>query len=450
MIKVDIPKKSGGTRTIYVPTRTEKAVFRALLPEISQRVEHLPDKIREVIHGFRAYRSPVTMALQHVGHRWSICMDLSDFFPSVTEARLKGRLAKTLIEKVLIDGHAAQGLPTSPAVANLAASPMDKAILKWITKSGKQMVYTRYADDLTFSGDEDEYIPKILEAIPRIVSRCGFKVNPRKTHIYHSKGGRRTICGVSVGDNDIKVPRRTRRRLRAAQFQARNGVELAPQRAAGLLEWTKLKEPNPPRVSLVDQVSPREMQDQIRAVCAAWNLAAPHLNRVPDHGEDIDLGGDCIITGDPIYILGMSTYTTGWVSCMRHPSGAYRRGVIFWLHLRGMRISAYLSSRTATHGGVTRRLMKARAHVYQLRGPEGILVYNRPYGSTCDVEVLERQLVAHGVVPIREAQRRFRRQKVVGHAPARWKSYFDWGLHSSTTNVKGGFWAGKQVRVVYL
>jgi len=141
---VKIPKRDGRFRTIYVPDEEEKKMLRELLPDLNRRAEAAAG---ETVHGFIPGRSPVSNALRHVGKAYTVTIDLEDFFDTVTEQKLKGKLAGEVLLKVVVDGAARQGLPTSPAVANIAAADMDRAFLRWIEKSGKAIVYTRYADD---------------------------------------------------------------------------------------------------------------------------------------------------------------------------------------------------------------------------------------------------------------------------------------------------------------
>ncbi len=212
-----IKKRSGGERIIYSPDDAEKTVLRALLPQIAE-------PRGDIAHGFRPRKNIVTNALAHRERSITISMDLSDFFPSVKPAMLAGKLPKTMIENPLVfpDGAAQQGLPTSPAIANLAAVAMDDAIVKMLHKlreagvAVSEKYYTRYADDLSISVDTEdrEIINSIIQKVCEIARRCGFRVNAKKTRVQLSRGGRREICGLTVGEN-VRPQRRFRRRLRA-------------------------------------------------------------------------------------------------------------------------------------------------------------------------------------------------------------------------------------------
>jgi hypothetical protein len=210
----------------------------------------------------------------------------------------------------------------------------------------------------------------------------------------------------------------------------------------GLAEWCALKAPRQQPVGLIDDNM--SLIDQVNRIAKAWKLNQVYASQMPDKGPDENLGGDCITTGDPVYMLGMSTYTTGWRSCTRQPDGQYRRGTVFFAHLRGTRIAALLSDKTGCHGGVERRLMRARCLVHTLRN--GARVYDRRYGDPQSIAALTATLEAAGYVSMETARKTQKGQKVEGHAPAKWKAWFD-GLRSATAQASTGRWAGKQVRV---
>jgi hypothetical protein len=402
MKMVAIPKKSGKTRIICVPDADMKAMLRALCGGLEEKARKAcPDS---VLHGFTRERSPVTNALAHVGHRYTLCLDLADFFDHVTPEKLIGRLKRSEAEQVLIDPgdgrgrRALQGLPTSPAVANLAAADMDKAILRAIERAKLQIIYTRYADDLTFSFDDIDCRPWLLKALPQIVKRCGFALAARKTRFMPQSAGRRHITGVAVDNHGIHPTRAAKRRLRAARHQASLGRKGAPERARGLEQWCELREPRtkPPAPSPTQEQVSREISWRHIAAKLAehWNLG--RLPEIPHSAQPEVADGDYIITRDPAYILGSSTYTTGWTSCLRQPAGNYRHSVKTWLGLAGTSVAALLSVKTATHTGIERRVMRARCLLHQFR--DGRLGYDRVYGDQESSRLLQEWLQARGAV----------------------------------------------------
>ena len=236
MKEMKIKKRSGGYRTIVVPSRQRKRACRALIPALQEAVQQTCHP--QVVHGFAELRSPVTNAAQHVGYRYTLTFDLADFFDSVTEKRHGPDVAAIMhpadLDLAWHQGRAAQGLPTSPIVATLAANGMDRAILLLYRHPGPPFVYTRYADDLTFSFNDPALIEVLQRAVPPIVEQHGFAVNPKKTRLQCASAGRRIITGVAVDDTGIYPTRAAKRKLRAARHNVQTGqVSQFPRR-----QWT--------------------------------------------------------------------------------------------------------------------------------------------------------------------------------------------------------------------
>lgn len=227
---VTIPKKSGKVRTIYVPDKSEKKTLKELLPQIAEKaLKACPEN---VIHGFTKSRSPFTNALAHVNKMYTTSFDLQDYFDSIKTSHVEGLLTPQEITTCFVDGAPRQGLPTSPAIANLAGALMDRLILKFAQENSLDFVYTRYADDLSFSYDSPNLTPILLEWIPKIVVICDFRINPSKTRTQCSVNGRRVITGVAV-DSELHITRRHKRKLRAAIHQKKLAT------ANGLRGWVK-------------------------------------------------------------------------------------------------------------------------------------------------------------------------------------------------------------------
>lgn len=234
-----IRKKNGSKREIYAPSPDEKARLRRQVGRLNGFALML-DR-HGVVHGFMPLRSPVTNALAHRGYAFSLSFDLEDFFNTVTPEHVMNipGLMSDELAYCFVDGAAKQGLPTSPALANIAASAMDNDIMALRVRSRLGWSfgeYTRYADDLTFSFDREHTARWLLEVIPPVVERHRFRINPAKTRLQAASAGRRIITGVAV-DSDIHVPRKMKRRLRAARHQ----MNMA--QARGLREWSRLRLP---------------------------------------------------------------------------------------------------------------------------------------------------------------------------------------------------------------
>lgn len=222
--------KRGKTRKLYVPNKGE--IYELNLIKRKLDWLYLSLGIPDAVHGFVHGRGCVTNAKQHRGYDHTLSMDIKDFFDSIRPHHLKV-VPDFLLEKALIGGAPRQGLPTSPTLSNLALLEFDRE-LEWYAQFLNCM-YTRYADDITLSGD----LPclKILKHIVGdLLNGLSFTLNKKKTHWQHSKGGRRIITGISV-ESDIRASRKSRRKLRAAVHQ-NNASQIH-----GLKEWCSCTEP---------------------------------------------------------------------------------------------------------------------------------------------------------------------------------------------------------------
>lgn len=249
MRQFKIKKRSGGYRSIYAPSVLEGAVLRETLKNVLSPINNkLP-----YAHGFVNGRSIVSNAIEHVSFSCTVSMDISDFFDSVTPSLLKKAFFEYDIvntDNMFPDGSARQGLPTSPALANIAFSKYDNRIVNHLkTVFDDNFAYTRYADDISISFNDINSHALIrmvvISPVMEIIDDSPFSVNQRKTKIQNAKGGRREVCGVYVDNNGIHVNRRTRKRLRALEHKHSLGLLSNSQtnQLKGLREFTMLKLP---------------------------------------------------------------------------------------------------------------------------------------------------------------------------------------------------------------
>jgi retron-type reverse transcriptase len=124
--------------------------------------------------------------------------------------------ARYRLRAELRERHLPQGAPTSPALANLAAFGLDRRLAGYAAANG--LAYSRYADDLTFSGP-DVAVPRLVAVVTEIARDEGFRINPRKTRAQHP-GRRRTVTGLVVSGDRTGVPREYHDQLRAVLHDA--------------------------------------------------------------------------------------------------------------------------------------------------------------------------------------------------------------------------------------
>ena len=151
----EIPKRTQGTRKISAPI--------APLKELQQRLNIVLQTVYEptpMVHGFTIARSIVTNAKLHSRRQFVFNIDLEDFFPSINFGRVRGMfmahphkcnpaVATVLAQICCWKNQLPQGAPTSPVVSNMLCARLDGELQRLANDQG--WVYTRYADDLSFS-----------------------------------------------------------------------------------------------------------------------------------------------------------------------------------------------------------------------------------------------------------------------------------------------------------
>lgn len=213
-----IPKRHGGFRALCAPYPSLKECQRWILDEILVRKRCSPSSV-----GFTRGKSILDHAGPHVGAREILVLDIRDFFPSIRINRVisvfKGlgytqEVSQLLGRLCCRGGVLPQGAPTSPALANLVCRRLDARLRKSAKKAG--LVFTRYADDLCFSG---EIIPPGFESlVHRITKREGFLIKQEKSRKFNECDTRRLVTGLNVTMIDLRVTRQYKRDLRTALY----------------------------------------------------------------------------------------------------------------------------------------------------------------------------------------------------------------------------------------
>ncbi len=259
-----------GARLIEAPKPRLRALQRRVLHGILDAVPP-----HEAAHGFRRGRSIFTSAAPHVRKPAVLRVDLRRFFQTVHLARVTAVFAALgypravsvalarvcthavpddelvgqpfLTRQRLRTRHLPQGAPTSPALANLAAHGLDVRLSALARTAG--LAYTRYADDLVFSGD---VAPGFAARVASICAEEGFPVATDKTRLRRASDQQRVV-GLVVNDH-LGVARSERDRLRAILHNcARAG--LAAENRAGHADFRAHLEG---RVAFVERADPRQ------------------------------------------------------------------------------------------------------------------------------------------------------------------------------------------------
>jgi RNA-directed DNA polymerase len=240
----DIPKRSGGVRSIAAPQSGLKVLQRRLadflqdcLDEMNQSVASDQKKpLDQISHGFKRGLSNRTNAKEHRNRRYVFNVDLTNFFGSINFGRVRGffikdqrfhlepKVATILAQIACFKKSLPQGSPCSPVISNLIGNILDAHLVRLAARTGCS--YTRYADDLTFStnkrcfptsiaiqSDDDNHAWIPGSELLRLVKHSGFEINPKKTRMqyYYS---RQEVTGLVV-NKKVNIRREYRHNVRA-------------------------------------------------------------------------------------------------------------------------------------------------------------------------------------------------------------------------------------------
>ena len=228
-----IPKKNGGERQINAPEKPLKFIQKRLADILSDYRKNIYDREKinnKISHAFEKEKSFITNAKVHRNKRYVLNFDLKDFFDCFHFGRVKGYFEKNkyfklpkevsviLAQLTCYKGCLPQGAPTSPIITNLICSIFDIRVLKLAKKY--KLNYTRYADDLSFSTNDKNFLEmycKFYEELIQEIDKAGFKINETKTRIQY-KDSRQEVTGVVV-NKKLSVNRDYYKKTRAMAYQ---------------------------------------------------------------------------------------------------------------------------------------------------------------------------------------------------------------------------------------
>lgn len=239
-----LAKESGNIRLIEAPKTRLKELQQKILREVLEKIP-----VHDAAHGFRKGRSIKTFVAPHVGQRVVLRMDLQDFFPSLSSARVQtffrtagypedvadllggictnatpldvwGNTGSAADRQRLREArdlysrrHVPQGAPTSPTLANLCFYRTDCRLGVLAKSAGA--AYTRYADDLAFSGGKEfeRRAERFSIHVAAIVMQEGFQIHHRKTRVMR-QSVRQHLAGL-LANQKVNVRRDDFDRLKA-------------------------------------------------------------------------------------------------------------------------------------------------------------------------------------------------------------------------------------------
>lgn len=265
-----IPKKGGGgLRKINAPNSSLKAALtelKILLEEDFNMLYHT------AAYAYVKKRSPQKAVQRHQANesKWFLHTDFSGFFPSTTLEFTMQMLGKVFpfsevvkreegrqaLEKALslgfLDGALPQGSPLSPSLTNAIMIPIDHRLANYF--GDRQMVYTRYADDISVSCRVNFNYHEIVAFINQVVRDefgAPYFIKPEKTH-YGSLAGRNWMLGLMLNkDNEITIGHKRKKEFKAMVCNYigdwKNGIQWdleSVQGFSGTMSYYRMVEPD--------------------------------------------------------------------------------------------------------------------------------------------------------------------------------------------------------------
>ena len=260
-----IPKRSGGLRTIHAPNPEFKEALSKVKNIFEQRLKCLP---HDAAYAYVKNRSVKDALIKHQNNNsnWYLKIDLKDFFPSCTPGLIFDALyelhpfctlpkpdlvkLKTIIDVCCLNNGLPQGTPMSPILTNLLMVRYDYAIYNYLKRgTGEHYVYTRYADDILISSKSKFDWKKLQDELAMILAP--FQIKKEKTR-FGSKNGSNWNLGLMLNkDNNITLGSEKKRTIKAMLNNylrdIKNNIEWSKEdrdQLQGHLSYLKNIEPN--------------------------------------------------------------------------------------------------------------------------------------------------------------------------------------------------------------
>lgn len=326
--KLEIPKKnkhrSKEKRSVWEIARFDyEELYKILSWKLEYFFKHLsigyPHKAS---YGYTRGKNILENAQKHCCAKQILHADIKDFFPSISKERIcalfqqigvSDLISEAFANLLTIEGVLAQGLHTSPLISNIICLGMDEDLTALANKYG--CTYTRYADDITISGDN---VPSKKE-LEEIFHKHGFILNAEKFRIT-KPGWHHFVTGLSVETNIPRIPKKMRKKLRQELYYCEKyGVEDHIENAKNIIKTDNYIQRNINRidgtvryVSYFDKLyNNSEFEDTWDAIKREQNVSPHYINQV-EHYVDLFVDeSELEIRGNKYLVLGIAAVPHG-------------------------------------------------------------------------------------------------------------------------------------------
>lgn len=211
--EIIIHKKRGGLRYLNAPSKTLKLIQKNILKNILEE--------RRISGYAKAYKKDTSLvhnAIPHVNKNIIVKLDIKNFFDNITfnkvydavfnEGLFPKKMGVLLTNLCIYNNALPQGAPTSGYISNLVLRDFDQAVGKYCTNN--DIDYTRYSDDMTFSGDFN--VGELIRFVNKLLYEEGFKLNKKKIKVIR-KNTRQQVTGIVVNEK-LSIRKNYKRKIR--------------------------------------------------------------------------------------------------------------------------------------------------------------------------------------------------------------------------------------------
>lgn len=212
-----IKKHNGKYRTIYSPNPLLKSIQRKILNNILNN--------KEISKYAKAYHKNISLkdnAIPHLNKKLVLKLDIIDFFENIeyptiykycfNEVYFPKSVGHLLTTLCTYESRLPQGAPTSSYISNLIMKDFDNEIGSYCEQHN--ISYTRYSDDMTFSGDFNPR--KLISIVRKQLYKLGLKINNKKIHVINNSQ-QQNVTGIIV-NKKIQVSSKYRNNIRQSIY----------------------------------------------------------------------------------------------------------------------------------------------------------------------------------------------------------------------------------------
>lgn len=215
--EIIIHKKSGGLRFLYEPSKELKSIQKRILKNVLEE-----KKLSNYSYAYRKKVSVLDNAKPHVKKDVIVKLDIKDFFDNIrfsmvydscfNETLYPKKMGMLFTNLCVYNNRLPQGAPTSGFISNVVLRNFDEKVGSYCEK--RNISYTRYSDDLTFSGDFD--VKNLIKYVNKLLYEYNFRLNKKKIKVV-SKKTRQQVTGIVVNEK-VNIRRNYKRKIRQEMY----------------------------------------------------------------------------------------------------------------------------------------------------------------------------------------------------------------------------------------